>query len=194
MIVLPSIVLLLLGDAMLMAHTEGMNIAQALGATHAGPGVRIVNTQDILQAALLPGAMLLASWALIIFATAPRLPGTEHAAPRVPLLARERAGGAVVPTVIIGLLALVGIGKVRAVEAAAAAGMLLLTWGLVSRRLRWPVLRRALDDAMALTGALFALLVAATTFSLLMRVLGTGTSSRCGSCKAWPAIRWRPWA
>lgn len=172
-IVPPSLVLLLLGDAMLQAHTEGVNLAQRLGVAHAGAEVRIVNTQDILQAALVPGALLLACWALIILLTAPRLGHASRQAPRAAMLTRERVALCVVPAVIVALLTLVAIGKVRAVEAAAAAGMMLLAWGLLSRRLTWPVLRRVLDDAMALIGALFALLVAATSFSLLIRVLGT---------------------
>ena len=88
-------------------------------------------------------------------------------------MSRERWTLAVVPPVIAGLLTLVTTGRVRAVEAAAAAGVLLLLWGFASRRLTRQLLWDALDDAMALTGALFALLLAATSFSLLMRALGT---------------------
>ncbi|MBB3181432.1 TRAP transporter large permease subunit [Variovorax sp. Sphag1AA] len=169
-IVPPSLVLLLLGDAMLQAHTEGVNLAQAMGLPHTGAAVRIVNTQDILQAALLPGAVLLVLWAMLILFTAPRAP--RSTAP-MPLTTGERASLCVVPLVIVVLLSLVAIGKVRAVEAAATAGMLLLGWGVLSRRLTGPLLWLVLDEAMSLTGALFALLVAATSFSLLLRILGT---------------------
>ncbi|SEB21884.1 TRAP transporter large permease subunit [Variovorax sp. YR216] len=169
-IVPPSLVLLLLGDAMLQAHTEGVNLAQSMGLPHAGAAVRIVNTQDILQAALLPGAVLLVLWAVLILLTAPRAP--RSASPG-PLTTGERIALGVVPLVILVLLSLVAIGQVRAVEAAATAGMLLLCWGVLSRRLTGALLRTVLDEAMSLTGALFALLVAATSFSLLLRLLGT---------------------
>jgi TRAP-type mannitol/chloroaromatic compound transport system permease large subunit len=53
----PSLVLLLLADALMRAHTE---------AIHAGASAaRIVNSQDLLRGALLPAAMLLASWLLV---------------------------------------------------------------------------------------------------------------------------------
>ena len=49
----------------------------------------------------------------------------------------------------------------------------LLVSGLVSGRLQGAVLSRLLSDAIALTGALFSLLVAATTFTMVLRLLGT---------------------
>ncbi len=51
-VVPPSLVLILLGDAMLRAHTEAVNI------TH--QAVRIVNTQDVFRGALVPAALLFA--------------------------------------------------------------------------------------------------------------------------------------
>jgi TRAP-type mannitol/chloroaromatic compound transport system permease large subunit len=169
-IVPPSLVLLLLGDAMMRAHTEGLHLAQSLSLPAATLGTRVINTQDVLQAALLPGAVLLACWAAASWFAAPAAP-LEAQPP--PLLRRERWSLLVVPLLIGGLLALVAAGRVRPVEAAASAGLLLLAWGLVSRQLTGAVLRQVLDDALALTGTLFALLVAATTFSLLLRAFGT---------------------
>jgi len=90
-----------------------------------------------------------------------------------PMQRREAVTLAVVPLTISALLILVTLGRVRAVEAAASAGLLLLIWGAASRRLTRAMLWQALDDAMTLTGALFALLLAATTFSLVLRGLGT---------------------
>src|SRR3954453_21343191 len=49
----------------------------------------------------------------------------------------------------------------------------LLAAGLVPGRLRGAVLNKVLADAIALTGALFSLLVAATTFTMILRLLGT---------------------
>ena len=47
----PSLVLILLGDAMMRAHTEATNVTKEM--------VRIVNTQDIFRGALVPAAMFL---------------------------------------------------------------------------------------------------------------------------------------
>ena len=165
----PSLVLLLLGDAMLRAHTEGLNIARRMNLPLAGADIRIVNSQDVLQAILLPAAVLMLGWLLI---AAWRSRGAA-ATPPAAWQRREAWTLAIVPATIAALLTLVTIGRVRAVEAAAAAGVLLLLWGIASRRLTRALLWQVLDDAMTLTGALFALLVAATSFSLLLRALGT---------------------
>src|SRR5216683_969788 len=45
----PSLVLILLGDAMMRAHTEATNVTKEM--------VRIVNTQDIFRGALVPAAL-----------------------------------------------------------------------------------------------------------------------------------------
>ncbi|QNK65380.1 TRAP transporter large permease subunit [Variovorax sp. PAMC26660] len=172
-IVPPSLVLLLLGDAMLRAHTEGVNMARELSLPTAAAGAanRIVNTQDILQAALVPAAALLLGWLAVAWFGARRKP--LPSAQREPIDRREGLTLLLVPLLIGALLVLVTIGRVRAVEGAAAACVMLLGWGLVSRQLTRPVLWQVLDDAMALTGALYALLAAATTFSLLLRGFGT---------------------
>src|SRR5580704_8680287 len=49
----------------------------------------------------------------------------------------------------------------------------LLSGGLISGHLPGPVLRELLHDSIAITGALFSLLIAATTFTLVLRLLGT---------------------
>ena len=65
------------------------------------------------------------------------------------------------------------LGYLYAVEAAAAGGVALFAFGLATRTLTLPVLREVLRDTMAITGALFALLVAASVFTLLVRAYGT---------------------
>ncbi|PJI98306.1 tripartite ATP-independent transporter DctM subunit [Acidovorax sp. 69] len=174
-IVPPSLVLLLLGDAMLRAHTEGLTLATQLGLPTATAGTRIINTQDVLQAALAPGALLLVLWMAITWWLAPQRssPPPSKTVTALTLSLRERWTLLLVPALIVALLALVTTGRVRAVEAAATAGVLLLVWGAVSGQLTRRRLMQVLDDALALTGALFALLVAAVTFSLVLRALGT---------------------
>lgn len=163
-IVPPSLVLLLLGDAMMRAHTE---------ALHAGAAVvQVVNNQDIVRAALWPGALVLA---LCLGWTA--LAGARRSGAEGPGAAAEEAvPGDAATTIVLTLgvaamLVAVATGRVYAVEAAAGAGVVLLAWGLASGQLRgaW---RAVLDEAMTLTGMVFALLVGATTFTLVLRGLG----------------------
>ena len=157
----PSLVLLLLGDAMMRAHTEALNV------THAA--VRIVNTQDVMRAALVPGALVLLI-ALLLAAWRPR---TRSGGTAAPLRRGQTLTAAIVALVIGALLVGVAVGRLYAVEAAATGGLLLLTYAACSRQIDRPMMRRVLHDTMTLTGLLLALLVGATTFSLVLRGFGT---------------------
>jgi tripartite ATP-independent transporter DctM subunit len=158
----PSLVLILLSDAMLSAHT--------MAVTATGRSDRVVNTQDIFHAALVPGGIFLAlclalSW--IVGRTASKLPDRER------LTAGQAWLAAVALVSLIALLGGVAFGYFYAVEAAAMGASALLVAGLATGRLRGAALNKVLADAIALTGALFALLLAATTFTLVLRLLGT---------------------
>ncbi|MFO1292968.1 MAG: TRAP transporter large permease subunit [Rubrivivax sp.] len=159
-IVPPSLVLLLLGDAMLRAHTEALQLAGT-------QGVRVINTQDLVQAGAPVAALLALAWAAAALWSARRADTSAGQAP-----ARVRAPGVVAPLAVAVLLTLVGLGWVRAVEAAAAAAVALFAYAWASGGLRRGGLARVLDDALSLTGALFALLLAATTLSLVLRASG----------------------
>ena len=131
--------------------------------------MRIVNTQDVVRAALLPGLLVFAA-ALAIAAWR----GRRRAPATPPPLGRAAAVQAsIVAIVIVGLLAAVASGRLYAVEAAASGATGLVVWAVASRRLGLGALRAVLVDAMVLTGVLMALLVAATTFSLMLRAFGT---------------------
>jgi TRAP-type mannitol/chloroaromatic compound transport system permease large subunit len=173
-IVPPSLVLLLLGDAMLRAHTESLLLAPASGE-------RVINTQDLIQACTPVAALLALAWAATA-AWRARVPaaasGVGNAAgaradteegSRPP---RRRLAAALVPLAVLALLAGVAGGRLRAVEAAATAGLALLVYAVASGRLPRRRLGQMLDDAMALTGALFALLLAASTLTLELRLAG----------------------
>ena len=158
----PSLVLILLSDAMLNAHT--------LAVTATGRSDRVINTQDVFHSALPPaGIFLLLCVALAWFA------GRHHKLPPE----RERVTPQQIILAVIALVALlvllggVATGYFYAVEAAAMGAFTLLSAGLISGRLRGAVLRELLHDAIAITGALFSLLIAATTFTLILRLLGT---------------------
>lgn len=158
----PSLVLILLSDAMMAAHT--------MAVTATGRSDRVVNTQDIFHAALVPGGIFLAlclalSW--IVGQTATKLPDRER------LTAAQGWLAAVALASLVGLLGGVAFGYFYAVEAAAMGAFALLAAGLATGRLRGAALNKVLNDALALTGALFALLLAATTFTLILRLLGT---------------------
>jgi tripartite ATP-independent transporter DctM subunit len=158
----PSLVLILLSDAMLSAHT--------IAVTTTGRNDRVINTQDIFHAALLPGAIFLVlclalSW--IAGRSAAQLPKRE------PLTVGQGLLAAVALALLILLLGGVTFGYFYAVEAAAMGAFALLVTGLGSGRLHLEALSKLLTDAIALTGALFALLLAATTFTMMLRLLGT---------------------
>ena len=158
----PSLVLILLSDAMLSAHT--------MAVTATGRSDRVVNTQDIFHAALVPGGIFLAlclalSW--IAGRTATRLPDRER------LTAGQAWLAAVALISLLVLLGGVALGYFYAVEAAAMGAFALLVAGLLTGRLHGAVLNKLLGDAIALTGALFSLLLAATTFTMVLRLLGT---------------------
>jgi len=158
----PSLVLILLSDAMMSAHT--------MAVTATGRSDRVVNTQDIFHAALAPAGIFLTlclalSW--IVGRTATKLPDRER------LTAGQGSLAAVALVSLIVLLGGVAFGHFYAVEAAAMGAFALLVAGLVTGRLRGAALNKVLNDAIALTGALFSLLLAATTFTLILRLLGT---------------------
>jgi len=158
----PSLVLILLGDAMMRAHTEATNITKAV--------VRIVNTQDIFRGALVPAAMFLALCLMVAWLMGRRSravgPGER---PRL----EEWATAIIAALFVVGLLAGVAAGYFYAVEAAAMGGTALLLFGWMSGGLRAGAFRAVLRDTMAVSGALFALFVAATTFTLLFRAFGS---------------------
>jgi len=158
----PSLVLILLSDAMLSAHT--------IAVTTTGRTDRVVNTQDVFHAALLPGGIFL----LLCLALCGVIGRSATRQPERPRL--SAAQGSIAVTALAFLLLLLGgvaLGYFYAVEAAAMGAFALLTAGLLSGRLPRNVLGELLGDAIALTGALFSLLLAATTFTMVLRLLGT---------------------
>ena len=165
-VVPPSLVLILLGDAMLNAHT--------IAVTATGRDDRVINTQDVFHGALVPAALYLAACLVIGWWFNRRSKPGEAAPLKTPRPSVQQAvlAGVTVSAILI-LLGGVAAGYFYAVEAAAMGGFILLFAGFVTGRLALPVLNEILREALALTGALFFLLVAATTFTLVLRILGT---------------------
>ena len=165
-VVPPSLVLILLGDAMLNAHT--------IAVTVTGRDDRVINTQDVFHGALAPAALYLTACLLIGWWFNRRVKESDAPPLETPRPTRQQGllAGVTVSAILI-LLGGVATGYFYAVEAAAMGGFILLAAGLLTGRLPFPVLNEILGEALALTGALFFLLVAATTFTLVLRILGT---------------------
>jgi tripartite ATP-independent transporter DctM subunit len=162
-VVPPSLVLILLGDAMLRAHTEAVNAT--------GVATRIVNIQDVFRGALIPAGVFLLLCAWVAWRrNRRRWPGRSP--PPAPALG-EWIAATVAALAIFALLAGVTLGYLYAVEAAATGGFALFCYGMATRMLTRAALAEILRDTMALTGALFALLVGATIFTLVVRAFGT---------------------
>src|SRR4051812_9017075 len=160
----PSLVLILLGDAMLSAHT--------IAVTSTGRTDRVINTQDVFHGALAPAGMFLVLSLIVAWLVGRRLPATKEAPGDRPT--RAQVVLAIISVIfLLMLLGGVAIGVFYAVEAAAMGAFVLFAGGLVTGRLRGRVMREVLGHAMATTGALFALLIAATTLTLTLRLLGT---------------------
>jgi tripartite ATP-independent transporter DctM subunit len=158
----PSLVLILLSDAMLSAHT--------VAVTQTGRVDRVINTQDVFHAALLPAVIFLVlcvalSW--LVGRKAVRTVKPDLLTVNQALLATFSLAALVL------LLGGVAAGYFYAVEAAAVGAFALLVSGLMTKRLNCAALRDVFHDAIAITGALFSLLIAATTFTLVLRLLGT---------------------
>jgi tripartite ATP-independent transporter DctM subunit len=159
----PSLVLILLGDAMMGAHITAL---QGTARTD-----RIINTHDIFHGVLAPALLLLIGF--VVMALMQGKTRQTPTPPATPLLPREAGTALITLCVLVGLLGGVGYGVFYAVEAAATGAVLLLLYGIWGGHLSLTIMRDCLQEAAATTGALFALLVAATSFTLILRLLGT---------------------
>jgi tripartite ATP-independent transporter DctM subunit len=165
----PSLVLILLGDAMLYAHTIALNTN--------GRRDRIINTQDVFHGALLPGlafvmlCLVVAWWMGHRAARRASAASAPRAANRID--SKQVLLSMVTLALLVALLAGVALGYFYAVEAAAMGAFALLVIGVATRQLRGEVLSSMLREVMATAGALFALLMGATTLTLMLRIYGT---------------------
>ena len=164
-VVPPSLVLMLLGDAMLNAHT--------IAVTATGRDDRVINTQDVFHGALAPAGIYFLACLVVAWWSNRRTKPDAAAIAAARPTRREAVLAAGAVLAIVTLLGGVATGYFYAVEAAATGGFVLLAAGIVSRRLPLAALNGVLRDVLALTGALFFLLAAATTLTLVLRILGT---------------------
>jgi tripartite ATP-independent transporter DctM subunit len=159
-VVPPSLVLILLGDALLFAHTMAINVTRRPD--------RVINTQDLMRGALVPALLFV----LVCLAVAVLTARRREAAIAVPRPTWRDVGIATASLLfLVALLGGVATGRFYAVEAAAMGAVVLLAWFLLTGGAAGGGLTRLLDEVMIDTGTLFAPLLAATTFTLVLRLL-----------------------
>ncbi len=163
-VVPPSLVLILLGDAMLTAHTIAINAT--------GRSDRIVNTQDLLRGALAPAGLFILACLIVSWLIGRRI-ATADAQVQERSSSRDRFVAGLTVTFFVLLLGGVALGKFFAVEAAALGAVTMFIAASVAGKMRRGALGLLLSETIASTGALFAPLLAATTFTLILRLLGT---------------------
>src|SRR5205814_741870 len=139
-VVPPSLVLILRGDAMLRAHTEAVNAT--------GQATRIINTQDIFHGALIPAALILALFVIVSWRRNRDVPP----APASPIRRSDGVVAACAVLCIGALLVAITLGYLYAVEGAATGGLALLLFGIGTRTLTSTVLAAILRDTLAVTG------------------------------------------
>jgi tripartite ATP-independent transporter DctM subunit len=167
----PSLVLILLGDAMLAAHTQAINIT--------GRAERVINTQDLMRGALVPAALFLGVCLAVAWWTGRQQTGRLNSStvPQTAPVPKPTRGEVALASLslvfLVGLLGGVTAGLFYAVEAAAFGAFALFVAALVTGQLSGGTLGHMLNDVLASTGALFAPLLAATSFTLVLRLLGT---------------------
>jgi tripartite ATP-independent transporter DctM subunit len=165
-VVPPSLVLLLLGDAMMRAHTEALNVTQQ--------HTQIINTQMVLQGALLPAGLLVLGYFCVLLLRSNKAESlTGDPSAEVPLKLSHKISAACAVFLIGLLLSAVTRGLMLPVEAAATACVATFLYAVITHALTLAAWCNTLDEALSLSGALFALLLGATTFSLVFRSLGT---------------------
>jgi tripartite ATP-independent transporter DctM subunit len=161
----PSIILILLGDQMRIARSEGQRLlGQAAGAPF------LLN--KLFLGMVVPVLVVITGYAGILLWRALRSPGSCPARPSdVPA---HRALLNIVPpiAIIAGTLYLILSGKLYTVEAAGVATVAITIWALVRRELSVGTLAEIVRLVMRVAGAMFLLIMGANTFSLVFRGFG----------------------
>ena len=165
LVIPPSLVLILMGDAMMRAHTEAFN-----SGLSAGINLHVMNTQDMFHAALLPGMLLFMLWAVVVAFTF-KTKSEQNKDKAQKSMSHTKAYLAIF--LIFALLVGVYGGWLYAVEAAASGCLLLCLYMSWKSRKDISVWRYILQDTFAFSGSLLTLLMAATTFSLIFRLYET---------------------
>jgi tripartite ATP-independent transporter DctM subunit len=166
-IVPPSIILILLSGQMRLAARD---------TAVPGGGTVSVNFLQIYLGALIPVGILLAAYLAYVVAVSILAP---HASPARPPAERPRLTGKRVFVSLflpIGLIALmlasILSGKLYTVEAAAIGALAITAYTVFRRELTWKRLGETVREVMRLSAVVFALMMGATTFTLVFRIMG----------------------
>jgi len=165
LVIPPSLVLILMGDAMMRAHTEALNSGlSSVSNPH------VINTQDMFHAALLPGLVLFILWATVVTWKFKR---TSSASMDTCIETSSLFKAWFAIALIVLLLTGVFSGWLYAVEAAASGCLVLALYVAWLMRKNMSVWLDILRHTYAFSGSLLTLLMAATTFSLVFRLYET---------------------
>jgi len=166
-IIPPSIILIMLSGQMRLAARD---------VAAPGGGTISVNFLQIFLGALLPVAILLVSYLLYALVTAyvaPRVAPAMPAAQRPHLTLRRVLVSLVLPLGLIALmLASILSGKLYTVEAAAIGAIAITIYTLCRGELSWQRLGETAREVMRLSAVVFTLMMGATTFTLVFRIMG----------------------
>jgi len=165
LVIPPSLVLILMGDAMMRAHTEAFN-----SGLSSVSNLHVMNTQDMFHAALLPGLVIFILWTIVVAWKFKRVSALSMDS-RVETSSLLKACFAI--ALIVLLLTGVFSGWMYAVEAAASGCLVLALYVVWLMRNNMSVWFDILRNTFAFSGSLLTLLMAATTFSLVFRLYET---------------------
>jgi tripartite ATP-independent transporter DctM subunit len=158
----PSIVLILLSDQISNAWILSQ---RNLGNFSPEP----ISVAHLFSAALLPGLMLAALYALYIFMVVK--PDASQQQQNVTSEAKEFSWEALLVLAVILLVPLsIVFGFATAGEAASVGVLGVLI--LMSRRANLTVFKKALEETVTLTGVIFGIIIAASVLALIFRGLG----------------------
>ena len=166
-IIPPSIVLVILGDAISTANSEAQ-----LSLGNFAPSA--VSVGDLFFGALIPGLMLVAAYMLYVLlaayirpSCAPAADEGEHVALSDAL--RVLAAPFLLITAVLGSI-LAGVATPTEAAAVGAGGAIML--GLKRRALTMTIWREAMGQTVRITCMVFVILIGATIFSLVLRGFG----------------------
>ncbi|MCO7227111.1 TRAP transporter large permease subunit [Pleionea sp. CnH1-48] len=164
-IIPPSIVLILLGEA----------ISSAYRSSYGGDPV---NVGDLFIGALIPGILLVSLYILYVFGralinpeVAPEAPPEEQAGSGN--LFKEVIQSLVLPLLLIFVvLGSILMGWATPTEASAIGAVGALILALTQKQLSWPVLKDVMISTTKTSSMVFMILIGASIFSLVFRALG----------------------
>ncbi len=170
-IIPPSIALVLLGDVLSNAYSQAQ-LAQGVFAP------KTVSIGDLFAGSLLPGAVLVALYALYLLAVATLRPqraparrqgGAESDAPTATDLVRALLAPMSLILAVLGSI-LAGLATPTEAAGVGALGAVLLALG--NRTLNRELLRSVCESTLKTTAMVFFILIGASVFALVFRGLG----------------------